>query len=238
VKAPSAILAALATVALMTAALVGCQADQTDEQVDEQVDGRAADAADAIASGVGVVASGCRGTTEEYGSGVSIDRPGHVVTTAHSIAGATSIMVVDSSGTELPATVVAFDKDADLALLDVPGLTAPPLAVSAAGLGEAQAVVWSPDGGVRSVSVEVTKRLAITIEDIYVEDEVQRTGLELSGEISVGDSGGAVVNSAGDVIGIVYARSRSRPQTAFATDDQELTDLLRDRPSDRTDRCQ
>jgi S1-C subfamily serine protease len=203
--------------------LLGCQADETPSVVE---------------SGVGIVAHGCAGTTGEVGSGVAVDRPGQVVTTAHTVAGATMLTVVDSVGAELPATVLAFDKDADLALLDVPGLLAPPLAVGHADLGAARAVVWSPQDGVRSIPVSVTKRLSITIEDIYVEDEVHRSGLELVGEISTGDSGGAVVDGSGDVVGIIYARSRQRPGTAFATDHSELTGLLNDRPLDPTDRCQ
>jgi hypothetical protein len=84
----------------------------------------------------------------------------------------------------------------------------------------------------------ITRRLNITIEDIYVEDEVRRSGLELAGDISVGDSGGAIVDSSGDVVGIIYARSRMRPQTAFATDDDELRRLFNEQPLDATDRCQ
>lgn len=209
--------------ALMAVALLGCDGDS---------------APDVVQSGVGIVAEGCAGTTKEFGSGIAVDRPGHVVTTAHTVAGATAITVVDSFGVEFPATVVSFDKDADLALLDVPGLAAPPLAVDRAEVGDALAVVWSPDNGVRPVSVMITRRLDITIEDIYVEDEVRRSGLELVGDISVGDSGGAVVDGSGNVVGIIYARSRPRPQIAFATDDGELERLLSERPLDATDRCQ
>ncbi len=211
----------LALIALI--ALVGCQSST---------------APNAAESGVGIVASGCAGTTTEVGSGITVDRPGHVVTTAHTVAGAATITVVDPRGAEFPATVVAFDKDADLALLDVPGLSTPPLDVGTAQVGDAIAVVWSPGEGIQSVDVRVAKLLIITIEDIYVEDEVRRSGIELAGDISTGDSGGAVVNDAGDIVGIIYARSRQRPQTAFATDHAELERLLRDRPLDATDRCQ
>ena len=203
--------------------LLGCQAES---------------GADVVESGVGIIAAGCAGTTSEFGSGVAVDRQGQVATTAHTVAGAATITVVDSVGAEFAATVAAFDKDADLALLDVPGLRAPPLAVGRAQVGEALAVVWSPDGGVRPVPVRVTKQLSITIEDIYVEDEVHRSGLELVGEISTGDSGGALIDDTGEIIGIIYARSRQRPQTAFATDHSELAGLLSNRPLDVTDRCQ
>ena len=49
--------------------------------------------------------------------------------------------------------------------------------------------------------------------------------------------GGAVINSDADVVGIIYARSRTRPGVAFATDSAELARLLRERPMDPIDRC-
>ena len=169
---------------------------------------------------------------------MTIERDGQVVTTAHTVGGATSITVVDVAGNEFPASIIAFDKDADLALLDAPGLAATPLGIGAANIDDASAVVWSPDEGLRRVPVSITKRLSITIEDIYVEEEVRRSGLELAGDISVGDSGGAVVDDTGEVVGIIYAQSRQRPLTAFATDHAELERLLSERPQDATDRCQ
>jgi S1-C subfamily serine protease len=191
-----------------------------------------------VESGVGIIAKGCAGLAAHAGSGMTVERDGHVVTAAHIVAGATSITVIDPLGNELPATITAFDKDADLALLDVPRLTTPPLSIGEASIDDATAVVWSPGEGLRPVPVDVTKRLSITIEDIYIDDEVHRSGLELVGDISVGDSGGAVVDDAGDVVGIIYARSRQRPQTAFATDHSELARFLRERPLDATNRCQ
>jgi S1-C subfamily serine protease len=192
----------------------------------------------AVESGVGIVAEGCAGLATDVGSGMTVERSGQVVTTAHTVGGATSITVIDPLGNEFPATITAFDKDTDLALLDVPGLATAALSIGEASIADATAVVWSPDEGVRPVPVSVTKQLSITIEDIYVEDEVRRSGLELAGDISVGDSGAAVVDGAGEVVGIIYARSRQRPKTAFATDHSELARLLSERPLDATNRCQ
>lgn len=229
-------------VAVTTAlALVGagCASNASAPPSDGSVDAAAdsADPADLVAAGVGVVATGCAGPTNELGSGVIVGVPGEVVTTAHTVAGASSVSVIDSAGDEFTATVVAFDKDADLALLQVDGLDAQPLDVGEAQLGDATAVVWSRELGVHGLQVEVTKRLDITIEDIFVEDTVSRTGIELQGEITTGDSGGAIIDRTGDVIGIIYARSRQRPGVAFATDHAELAGLLADRPMAGFDRC-
>lgn len=176
-------------------------------------------------SGVGIVAEGC-GLTAQLASGVVLDRPGQVVTVAHAIAGATSISVVDHADVVYPATVRAFDKDRDLAVLDVPGLDAPALDLAPGAVGPGATLTWSRDDGVTDDEVNVTKLLAVTIEDIYVEEIVERRAVEVRGDIRVGDSGGAVLSSQGDVIGIIYAHSRTRDGVGFATDSSELDVLL------------
>lgn len=183
-------------------------------------------AADPRTSGVGVVADGC-GLTATLASGVVVDRPGQVVTVAHAIAGATSISVVDHVGDVHPATVRAFDKDRDLAVLEVPGLDVPALDSAPGHIGPGGTLVWSREGGVRSDDVDVTRRLAVTIEDIYVEEVVTRDGLEFRGDIGVGNSGGAVLSPTGEVTGIIYARSRGRDGVGFATASSELEVVLR-----------
>lgn len=180
---------------------------------------------DPIESGVGIRASGC-GLTDSLGSGVAVVEPGLVVTVAHTVAGSDAVTVVDATGTEHDAVVIAFDPDADLAALSVPTLDAPPLDIGRVATGEASTIRWRPDDGVTRAVATITRRLGITIEDIFVEREVRRTGMELSADIVVGDSGGPVVDSTGAVVGIVYANSKSRPNIGFATDDEELRDLL------------
>jgi S1-C subfamily serine protease len=177
-------------------------------------------------SGVGIVAEGC-GLTAQVGSGVVVERFGQVVTVAHTIAGATSISVIDSAGQRRAATVRAFDKNRDLAVLDVAGLDSPALELAPGVAGSGATLTWSRDGGVEFDTVEVVKQLAITIEDIYVEETVERRGLEVQGDIRVGDSGGPVLSSEGDVLGIIYANSRTRDGVGFATDSSELTALLK-----------
>lgn len=181
---------------------------------------------DLRSSGVGIVAEGCS-LTAQLASGIVIDRPGQVVTVAHAIAGATSISVVDHANDVYPATVRAFDKDRDLAVLDVPGLDAPALHRAPGRVGPGATLTWSRDDGVTYDEVNVSKQLTVTIEDIYVEEITERRGIEVRGEVGPGDSGGAVLSSTGGVIGIIYAQSRTRQGVGFATDSSELDALLR-----------
>jgi S1-C subfamily serine protease len=218
----------LATLALVGAtALTACASDDADSPQP-----------DVSASTVGVLATGC-GPSVSAGSGVVLGEPGQVVTVAHTVAGATAITVVDATGSEWPAQIVAIDTAADLAVLSVVDFTAPPLVTGDVQLGAATAHRWSRDSGVGDQSVEVTKRLAITIDDIYGEQPVQRSGIEIAGDVQVGDSGGPVVTLEGTVIGIVYARSRLRASTGFASDTIEIERVLATASPDAVDtgRC-
>ncbi len=180
---------------------------------------------DALASGVGVIARGCS-TSASAGSGVALGPSGQVVTVAHTVAGATSIRVVDADGREYAASVVAFDPNTDLAVLEVDGFDAPPLPIGEVQLGDGTLIRWSTNDGLTSREVDVTQRLAITIDDIYGSAGAKRSGFEFIGDVVVGDSGGPIVSADGDVIGIVYARSNSRANTAFATDATEIRAVL------------
>ena len=188
---------------------------------------------DAVLSGVGVVAEGC-GLAASVGSGVIVDvgeGQNLVVTVAHTMKGASTLTVVEADGDEHEARVVAFDKDADLAVLDVDGLTAPAIQVTdnpdtATDGASGSILTWDREAGVEQIPIVVTKRLRVTIEDIYIEDVVERGALEIAGPVTGGDSGGPVLDARGDVIGIIYANSRGREQVGFATDQRELADLL------------
>ena len=80
--------------------------------------------------------------------------------------------------------------------------------------------------GRQAASATVTKRIIVTIEDIYVEGEYQRQAIEIDSPISAGDSGAPVYDDNGDVLGIVYARSRVRDGVGFAVRSSEIERVL------------
>jgi len=176
-------------------------------------------------SAVGVRASGCS-LVDALGSGAVLAQPGLVVTSAHTVAGSNRIEVVDVGNQTHRATLVLFDPDSDLALLDVPTLTAPPLLLGSAAVNDnAVAHTWSPHDGFTANDVVVERLLRVTIEDIYIEDEVRRTAFEFRGPIGKGDSGAAVTVN-GRIAGVVYAQIRGENQVGFALDRAELDDAL------------
>lgn len=171
---------------------------------------------------VGVEARGCR-PFPERGSGMIVTVDGVagqlVLTSAHVVAGADTITVRRGDATR-PGRIVAFDPDMDLAYLAVEGLgTGRPWTIASTAVdagAHATAYVVRADRPV-AVPVTVARRVTIRTEDVYVEGETRRPGYELRAAIEEGDSGAAVV-SGGEVVGVVWARSRLVGDRAYAVD--------------------
>src|SRR5690606_1641283 len=80
------------------------------------------------------------------------------------------------------------------------------------------ATAWTVrDGEVVAIDVTIQRRIRLNTEDIYVDADTTRPGLELAAVIAPGDSGGPVVLS-GDVVGVLWARSTRTPGVAYAID--------------------
>lgn len=161
------------------------------------------------------------------GSGFS-PAPDVVVTNAHVVAGVANPVVRRPDGTTLAARVQVFDPQRDLAVLAVPGLGQPALPLAAGAVGEAAAIFGHPFGQAQ-VSVtpaRVTRKLVIDMGDIYDSGPGVRRILVLNARVNPGDSGAAVVNAVGQVIGVAFATAVSRPSTAFAVASEELGSVL------------
>ncbi len=183
-------------------------------------------AVDPPAAVVGVTVAGCS-LTPEHGSGIIV-RDGLVLTSAHVLRGARTIDVTNGSET-LPAEIVGFDPEMDLAYLAIEPTGSASLRVASdtAEAGDRGAAWVVRRDGVERIDVTITRRLTINTEDIYVKGETQRPGWELVADIEPGDSGGAVVVD-GNVIGVLWARSRRFPGRSYAIDPDRAGDRLRD----------
>jgi S1-C subfamily serine protease len=62
--------------------------------------------------------------------------------------------------------------------------------------------------------------------DLYGESTISREVLVLASALEPGDSGGALVNVAGQVIGVAFAVAPDRPATAYALSSGELNEVL------------
>jgi S1-C subfamily serine protease len=134
-------------------------------------------------------------------------RPGIVVTNAHVVAGEAHAAVQVPGGPTLDGHPVAVDAGNDVALLAVPGLRAPPLQLSrSAPNGAAAVLIGYPENGpLTAVAGRAGSPVTALAPDAYGHHVHPRTVVPLRGDLRHGDSGGPVVNRAGQVVAMMFA---------------------------------
>ncbi|MGO4534971.1 MarP family serine protease [Leifsonia sp. 2MCAF36] len=165
---------------------------------------------------------------DSEGSGWVVQR-GRVVTNAHVVAGASSVVVRQSGSANVErATLVAFDPSRDLAVLDVTDLTAPALDIGpdlTAG-APAYAAGYPGDGPFTVSPQRIRDRVTARGTDIYQSGSVDRDIYSLRGVVRPGNSGGPLLDANGEVAGVVFARSATDPDTGYALSLTELRPVL------------
>jgi S1-C subfamily serine protease len=151
-----------------------------------------------------------------------------VVTNAHVVAGEKSTSVMRPDGKVLKAQVVVFDPNRDLAVLRVPGLGQQPLRVSTAKVGDAGAVFGHPNGQdqLRIAPAKISQEVEAVGRDIYDSRTTHRDVFIVAAALRPGDSGAALVDPKGDVVGVAFAIAPDRPGTAYTLTDKELRQVL------------
>ena len=136
------------------------------------------------------------------GSGFRVSADGHILTNAHVVRGCTEVR----APTGISVRVVAYDDAADLALLESPSRSPDAVAAFRQGRGirsgASVVVVGHPLHGIlaseASVSAGIVSALAGPGDD--------RRLIQITAPVQPGNSGGPVLDSAGNVIGVVVAR--------------------------------
>lgn len=177
-----------------------------------------------VRSTVKITGEACRRIQE--GSGFTA-LPNMVVTNAHVVAGEKVPHVVTLEGKRLDATVVLFDPRRDLAVLRVPGLGQEPLKVGKGKEGDTGAVYGHPGGAdLRAAPAVISQKLIAVGRDIYDREETRRNIFVLGSNLRPGDSGGALIDKAGAVVGVAFAIAPDKPGTSYALTDDELRPVL------------
>jgi serine protease Do len=149
------------------------------------------------------------------GTGFLIDAEGHVLTNHHVIEGAERLTVKLAGGRTLRATVVGSDPDTDIALIKVDGTGPFPHAVlgdsSRLRVGEWVCAIGNPLAYEHTVTVGVVSFIGRKLFDPTLDNYIQTDAA-----ISFGNSGGPLINSRGQVIGINSAISRQASNIGFA----------------------
>jgi S1-C subfamily serine protease len=154
---------------------------------------------------------------EAAGTGIVLTSSGEILTNNHVIDGATTISVTDvGNGKTYSASVVGYSRSKDIAVLQLHGASG----LQTATIGDSSNVSVGEDvvgignaggtGGTPSAAGGTVTALnqSITASDEGDGTSEQLTGLiETNADIQAGDSGGSLVNSAGEVIGVDTAAS-------------------------------
>jgi S1-C subfamily serine protease len=157
------------------------------------------------------------------GTGMIVTGSGEVLTNNHVIAGATSIHVTIQHRGEYEATVLGADPVDDVALLQVQGISAlPTVSLGADGtvaIGDRVVAIGNAlgRGGAPSVTQGEVRDLhrSIDVRDEHGGFEHLQDVIQIDAPISPGDSGGAVVDAFGKVIGMITA-ARTGPNRPVA----------------------
>ncbi len=161
-----------------------------------------------------------RGQQREYtqtgaGSGIIISDDGYIMTNNHVISGADKITVYvmsddqDNEETSYEATLVAASEDNDIAVLkiDAKGLTPAVFRDSDdLEIGEPAIVIGNPLGTVHG---SVTSGIISATEHPLTIDDVTINAIQTSAAVNPGNSGGALLDEHGAVVGVIYAKSSS-----------------------------
>lgn len=134
------------------------------------------------------------------GSGVIISPDGYIVTNNHMVEGADELTVTLNDNREFSARIVGTDKTTDLALIKVDGKNLPTIAIANSDdlkVGEWVLAVGNPLGLNNTVTAGIVSAKARSIGANGVESFIQTDAA-----INQGNSGGALVNARGELVGI------------------------------------
>lgn len=160
--------------------------------------------------------------------------PTRLMTNAHVVAGVVDPVVVVEDQ-EVPATVVYYDEDLDVAVLAVDGVDRPFLPFGGGKEGQAAAVLGYPEDGPYDVqAARIRGEQRLRSPDIYGEGTVIREVYSIRSLVRPGNSGGPLVSGAGQVLGVIFAASVTDDDTGYAlTADQVKKPAARGAISDR-----
>ena len=167
------------------------------------------------------VATSCQKVLE--GSGFVV-APNRVMSNAHVVAGSESV-TVESDGKTYDATVVSYDPNADISILDVPDLPAKPLQfdMQEAASGTDALVMGYPGGGEFTATPgRIREIIQLNGPDIYHTNTVTREVYTIRGTVRQGNSGGPLIDKDGRVLGVVFGAAVDDADTGFVLTSTEV----------------
>ncbi|MEQ3528762.1 PDZ domain-containing protein [Pseudoalteromonas sp. JC28] len=149
-------------------------------------------------------------TVRELGSGVIMSRDGYILTNYHVVNNADQIIVLLPDGRQYSDTqLIGYDTITDLALLKIPAENLPVIPIDhdySPRVGDVVLAIGNP----LNIGQTITQGIiSATGKQTLTESQFNNL-LQMDAAINVGNSGGAVVNSNGALVGITSAQFRTR----------------------------
>ena len=141
------------------------------------------------------------------GTGFFVDASGHIVTNYHVVQGASAVKVGLSDGVTVDGTVLGFDSANDLAVVrvEIEGRVVVPVRLGdsdALIVGEPVAAIGHPFGLQRTLTTGIISATSRTRPPLLSGGRLQRGLIQTDAALNPGNSGGPLINAAGEVIGV------------------------------------
>lgn len=153
------------------------------------------------------------------GSGVIISSDGYIVTNNHVVEGADELTVTLNDNKEYSARIIGTDKSTDLALIKIEGSGFPAITIANSDdikVGEWVLAVGNPFNLTNTVTAGIVSAKS---RSLYVNTKGVESFIQTDAAINRGNSGGALVNTKGELIGInamLYSETGSYSGYGFA----------------------
>jgi serine protease Do len=165
-----------------------------------------------------------------YGSGFIFSQDGLILTNSHLVFKSSSIIVKMASGETFPASIVGMDPVMDIAILkiqDYPGKM--PLVTfmrddDRIEIGEEVIIIGSPEGMENTISRGIVSGLDRVLPSSTMSMMVPM--IQTDAPVSMGNSGGPILNRCGEVIGMVTAVLDKGGNIGFALPIQDIKQVL------------
>ena len=144
-------------------------------------------------------------TLQSTGSGIIVSESGYIITNNHVISNANRLKVTLSTGDELDATLIGTDPETDMAVIkvDPSGIELKAATVgnsSTLQVGDEVLAIGNPLG--LTLAGSVTRGIVSALNRKLTIDGTTYNLIQTDAAINSGNSGGALVNNRGEVIGI------------------------------------
>ena len=163
------------------------------------------------------------------GSGVIITSDGYIVTNNHVVAGADEILVKLNDNTEYKGRIIGLDETTDLALVKVEAKDLPAITIGNSDdlkIGQWVLAVGNPFNLTSTVTAGIVSAKARSLGANGVESFIQTDAA-----INAGNSGGALVNERGELVGInamLYSQTGSYSGYGFAIPTTIMNKVVKD----------